>query len=68
MGAMTRRRPLSHLLLASHVGLVLLFAALLLATAVGTIRSAVEAQARAEAAVSRIHPSCGARRPNHFQP
>jgi signal transduction histidine kinase len=50
MGAMTRRRrPLSHLLLASHVGLVLLFAALLLATAVGTIRSAVEAQARAEA-------------------
>jgi signal transduction histidine kinase len=49
MGAMTRRRPLSHLLLASHVGLVLLFAALLLATAVGTIRSAVVAQARAEA-------------------
>ena len=46
---MTRRRPLSHLLLASHVGLVLLFAALLLATAVGTIRSAVVAQARAEA-------------------
>ena len=49
MGAMTRRRPLSHLLLASHVGLVLLFAALLLATGVGTIRSAVIAQARAEA-------------------
>jgi signal transduction histidine kinase len=46
---MTRRRPLSHLLLASHVGLVLLFAALLLATGVGTIRSAVVAQARAEA-------------------
>jgi len=46
---MTRRRPLSHLLLASHIGLVLLFAALLLATAVGTIRSAVVAQARAEA-------------------
>jgi len=49
MGAMRRRRPLSHLLLASHIGLVLLFAALLLATAVGTIRSAVVAQARAEA-------------------
>jgi signal transduction histidine kinase len=46
---MTRRSPLSHLLLASHVGLVLLFAALLLATAVGTIRSSVVAQARAEA-------------------
>ena len=46
---MTRRRPLSHLLLVSHIGLVLLFAALLLATAVGTIRSAVAAQARAEA-------------------
>ena len=46
---MTRRRRLSHLLLASHVGLVLLFAALLIATGIGTIRSAVTAQARSEA-------------------
>ena len=49
MSSMSRRRPLSHLLLASHVGLVLLFSFLLLATAMGTIRSAVVAQARAEA-------------------
>jgi signal transduction histidine kinase len=42
-------RRLSQLLLASHVGLVLLFAALLLATGVGSIRSAVEGQARTEA-------------------
>jgi PAS domain-containing protein len=46
---MTRRRRLSHLLLASHVGLVLLFAALLIATGIGTIRSAVSAQASSEA-------------------
>jgi signal transduction histidine kinase/HAMP domain-containing protein len=49
MVSMSRRRPLSHLLLASHVGLVLLFSMLLLATAIGTIRSAVVAQARSEA-------------------
>src|SRR6187549_3335031 len=49
MAAMTRRHRLSHLLLASHIGLVLLFAALLLATGIGTIRSAVRAQARTEA-------------------
>lgn len=42
-------RRLSQLLLASHVGLVLLFAVLLLVTGVGTIRSAVEGQARTEA-------------------
>jgi signal transduction histidine kinase len=46
---MSARRRLSQLLLASHLGLVLLFALLLLATGVGTIRSAVSAQARAEA-------------------
>ena len=46
---MSTRRPLSSLLLASHMGLLLLFAALLLATGVGTIRTAVLAQARAEA-------------------
>ena len=46
---MSTSRRLSHLLLASHVGLVLLFAVLLLATGVGTIRSAVTVQARAEA-------------------
>jgi signal transduction histidine kinase/HAMP domain-containing protein len=46
---MSTRRRLSHLLLASHVGLVLLFAALLLVTGVGTIRSAVVTQARGEA-------------------
>ena len=46
---MSNSRRLSQLLLASHVGLVLLFAVLLLATGVGTIRSAVTVQARAEA-------------------
>ena len=42
-------RRLSRLLLASHMGLVLLFAVLLLATGVGSIRNAVEGQARTEA-------------------
>lgn len=46
---MSTRRRLSQLLLTSHIGLVLLFAVLLLATGVGTIRSAVIAQARSEA-------------------
>jgi signal transduction histidine kinase len=46
---MSTRRRLSQLLLTSHIGLVLLFAVLLLATGVGTIRSAVVAQARSEA-------------------
>jgi signal transduction histidine kinase len=46
---MSTRRRLSQLLLTSHIGLVLLFAILLLATGVGTIRSAVVAQARSEA-------------------
>jgi signal transduction histidine kinase len=46
---MSTRRRLSQLLLASHVGLLLLFAVLLLATGVGTIRSAVVGQARTEA-------------------
>ncbi len=46
---MSTRRRLSRLLLASHVGLVILFALLLLATGVGTIRSAVVGQARTEA-------------------
>ena len=46
---MSTRRSLSQLLLASHMGLVLLFAVLLLATGVGTIRSAVVGQARTEA-------------------
>lgn len=46
---MSTSRRLSQLLLVSHVGLVLLFAVLLLATGVGTIRSAVLAQARSEA-------------------
>lgn len=46
---MSTRRRLSQLLLASHVGLVLLFVVLLLATGVGTIRSAVVGQARTEA-------------------
>src|SRR5688572_20361307 len=46
---MSTRRRLSHFLLASHVGLVLLFAALLLAMGFGSIRSAVYAQARLEA-------------------
>lgn len=46
---MSTRRSLSRLLLSSHVGLVVLFALLLLATGVGTIRSAVVGQARTEA-------------------
>ncbi|MBS0214079.1 MAG: PAS domain-containing protein [Proteobacteria bacterium] len=46
---MSTRRRLSRLLLTSHVGLVLLFALLLLASGVGTIRSAVVGQARTEA-------------------
>lgn len=46
---MSTRRRLSQLLLSSHIGLVLLFAVLLLATGVGTIRSAIIAQARTEA-------------------
>jgi len=49
MGPRPRRHRLSHLLLTSHVGLGLLFAALLLGTGIGTIRSAVLAQARSEA-------------------
>jgi signal transduction histidine kinase len=46
---MSTRRRLSRLLLASHMGLVLLFAVLLLALGVGSIRNAVEGQARTEA-------------------
>ncbi len=46
---MSTRRRLSQLLLSSHIGLVLLFAVLLLATGVGTIRAAIIAQARTEA-------------------
>lgn len=46
---MSTPRRLSRLLLASHVGLVVLFAVLLLATGVGTVRSAVIGQARTEA-------------------
>ncbi|MBS0194943.1 MAG: PAS domain-containing protein [Proteobacteria bacterium] len=46
---MSTRRRLSRLLLASHVGLVALFALLLLVSGVGTIRSAVVGQARTEA-------------------
>jgi signal transduction histidine kinase/HAMP domain-containing protein len=46
---MSTRRRLSRLLLASHMGLVLLFAVLLLALGVGSIQSAVEGQARTEA-------------------
>src|SRR6476659_8230976 len=46
---MSTRGRLSQLLLASHMGLVLLFAVLLLATGVGTIRSAVIGQTRTEA-------------------
>ncbi|MGH8030142.1 MAG: ATP-binding protein [Arenimonas sp.] len=45
---MSTRRRLSRLLLASHMGLVLLFAVLLLALGVGSIRNAVEGQARTE--------------------
>ena len=46
---MSTRRRLSQLLLASHMGLLLLFAALLLVTGVGTVRTAVMAQAGGEA-------------------
>ena len=46
---MSTSRRLSQLLLSSHIGLVLLFAVLLLATGVGTIRSAIVAQALTEA-------------------
>ena len=46
---MSTRRRLSSLLLASHISLLLLFAVLLLVTGVGTVRTAVMAQARAEA-------------------
>lgn len=46
---MSTRRRLSQLLLSSHIGLVLLFAVLLLASGVGTIRAAIIAQARTEA-------------------
>lgn len=46
---MSTRRRLSQLLLASHMGLVLLFAVLMLVTGFGTIRSAAVAQARTEA-------------------
>jgi signal transduction histidine kinase len=46
---MSTRNRLSRLLLASHMGLVLLFAVLLLALGVGSIRNAVEGQARTEA-------------------
>jgi len=46
---MSTSRRLSQLLLSSHIGLVLLFAVLLLATGVGTIRAAIIAQARTEA-------------------
>lgn len=46
---MSTRRRLSHLLLASHLGALLVFAALLLASGFGTIRAAVTGQARTEA-------------------
>jgi signal transduction histidine kinase len=46
---MTTPRRLSQLLVTSHIGLILLFALLLLATGVGTIRAAVVGQARTEA-------------------
>ncbi len=46
---MSTSRRLSQLLLASHMGPVLLFALLLLVTGVGAIRSASLAQARSEA-------------------
>ncbi|HEY2347215.1 MAG TPA: ATP-binding protein [Xanthomonadaceae bacterium] len=54
---MSTRRRLSRLLLLSHIGLVLMFAVLLLATGVGTIRTAVIGQARTEAerSVSEAH-------------
>jgi signal transduction histidine kinase len=43
------RRRLSQLLVASHLGALLLFVAMLLASGVGTIRTAVVGQARTEA-------------------
>jgi signal transduction histidine kinase len=46
---MSTRRRLSQLLLASHLGLTLLFALLLLGMGLGTIRTAVIGQARTEA-------------------
>ncbi len=46
---MSTRRRLSHLLLASHLGSLLVFAAMLLASGFGTIRAAVTGQARTEA-------------------
>ena len=46
---MSTRRRLSQLLVASHLGALLLFVALLLASGVGTIRTAVIGQARTEA-------------------
>ncbi|MBF6024920.1 sensor histidine kinase [Lysobacter niastensis] len=46
---MSTPRRLSQLLVTSHIGLILLFALLLLATGVGTIRAAVVGQARTEA-------------------
>ena len=46
---MSTRRKLSQLLLASHIGALLLFAGLLLAAGFGTIRTAVVGQARTEA-------------------
>lgn len=46
---MSTRRRLSQLLVASHIGLILLFGLLLLATGAGTIRAAVVGQARTEA-------------------
>lgn len=51
---MSARRRLSHLLLASHVGLVLLLAVLLLFSGAGTIRTSATSQARtlADQAVS----------------
>jgi signal transduction histidine kinase len=45
----SNRRRLSQLLVASHLGALLLFVALLLASGVGTIRTAVIGQARTEA-------------------
>jgi signal transduction histidine kinase len=45
---LSTRRRLSQLLLASHLGALLLFAALLLASGGGTIRAAVVGQARTE--------------------
>lgn len=46
---MSTRRRLSQLLLASHLGALLIFAVMLLASGFGTIRTAVIGQARTEA-------------------